>query len=502
MTNDAVNFLNSAVGARVATRRRILMVASIGVIFGALVSSGMMEVARKGVFDPGLFVAADGTIRLEAILAVYLGVMAADVIMLDLFNTFGLPTSTTVSIVSELVGASIAVNLWANTGGIREAIQIVEGGPVLGIYTGILLSVLIAFSVSALAMFLLRWLFTHDLAATFPRYGWFWTALSFCSIGYFVLYKGLRKANFVSPEVQDVIYGHIWWIMAGLAVASIVFSLIYARRHQVVFKAIIMTGTCALAIAFAGNDLVNFIGPSVAAFQATFVQGVDLTGSVPTPAWGLLLAGVIMVGALWSSKKAKTVTDTEVRLAAAGVTEQRFKPTPFARFVVRSSTAFLKGASLLAPASLRRSAARRVQPPAEQAGRPPYDLLRASVNLTIASILISIGTMNKLPLSTTYITFMAAMGAAMGDGTWDRASADSRVSGMFAVLTGWLATGVIAASGAFVMASVVYLVGQAGEYGPLIAIAVVIGIVAVSLVKLAATHSKSLGTRKTVVDEV
>lgn len=502
VTNDAVNFLNSAIGARVASRRVILGVASVGVFFGAYFSSGMMEIARKGVFNPDLFVDASGTLNLGAILAVYLGVMAADVMMLDLFNTLGLPTSTTVSIISELVGASIAVVFWMSGCDLRAALAVINAGPVLGIYSGIFLSVLIAFTASAAAMFGLRLLFSRDLARTFPRFGWLWTAASFCSLSYFVLFKGLKNASFLSPAAVELLHRYLIPIMGGVAAAAAIAAIALAHRHELVFKAIILSGTCGLAIAFAGNDLVNFIGPSVAAAQAAFVQGVQLSGRLSTPGWALFAAGAVMVVSLWASRKAKSVTDTEVRLAGHGATEQRFESIGLARAIVRGAASVARVLRRLAPVSLRRAVASRTAAAAADDTAPPYDLLRASVNLTVASLLISIGTAHKLPLSTTYITFMTALGASLADGSWGRDSADSRVTGMLAVLGGWVVTGFLAALGAFVIASVAYLSMTSFEYGPVLGLGVIVAAIGMLLNRLASSHRRLLGARPTVVDEL
>jgi len=464
VANDAVNFLNSAIGSRIATRRTIYVIAGLGVLLGALTSNGLMEVARRGVFDPSTFYAADGTLMVTAILAIYLGVMAADVLMLDLFNTFGLPTSTTVSIVSELVGASIAVALWLTPGGLGTALGVINGGPVLGIYTGIFLSVIIAFAVSALLMFLVRILLGHDLARSFPRWGWLWTGVSFVCLAYFVLYKGLKNAGVSSDGPLALLESNLWAFLGLVFVLSAVFGRVFGGRHRIVMGAIILVGTGALGLAFAGNDLVNFIGPSVAAAQAVLVEGVDLSGSVPTPAWALLIAGGIMVAALMRSRKAHRVTDTEIRLAAHGATSQRFRENRFASWLVRVTLAVFGVVKRLVPMGLRASIARRIHRPPPSEHDPPYDSLRASVNLVVASLLISIGTTNGLPLSTTYITFTSAMGAALGDVTWTRSDADRRVAGILTVFGGWALTGVIAASSAFVMASMIALGGTAGIF--------------------------------------
>ncbi len=463
VTNDAVNFLNSAFGSRVATRRTILTVAAMGVLFGALTSNGLMEVARRGVFDPSRFTGADGGVMLMAILALYLGVMAADVLLLDLFNTLGLPTSTTVSIVSELVGASIAVALWMTPGGLGEAFTVINAGPVLRIYSGIFLSVLIAFAFSAMLMFAIRFIYGRDLEASFPRWGWLWNGLAYTALSYFVVYKGFKSSGLFDGATQAWISDNV--ALLGFLVFTIaaVMGVFLSHRPKRLLGGIILVGTGALGLAFAGNDLVNFIGPSVAAAQAVFVDGVDLSGSVSTPPWVLLLAGAIMVTALATSHKARRVSDTELRLAAQGITGQRFRANPIAQGIVRGALAGHRLLQAMSPQALRRAAHERVvvRPPA-QADDPPYDLLRASVNLVVASLLISLGTASGLPLSTTYITFMSAMGAAFGDRVWTTHDADQRVAGILTVLGGWLLTGVIAAGGAFVMASIIALGGTWG----------------------------------------
>jgi len=478
VANDAVNFLNSAIGSRIATRRTIYAVAALGVLFGALTSNGLMEVARRGVFDPSTFYAGDGSLMITAVLAIYLGVMAADVLMLDLFNTFGLPTSTTVSIVSELVGASIAVALWLTPGGVGAALGVINTGPVLGIYTGIFLSVIVAFTVSAVLMFMVRLMLGHDLEKSFPRWGWLWTGVSFACLAYFVLYKGLKNAGVGVDGPLAAIEQNVWGFLAVVFVVFAVVGAIFGRRHRVVMAAIILVGTGALGLAFAGNDLVNFIGPSVAAAQAVFVSDVDLSGKVPTPAWALLVAGAVMVVALLRSRKAHRVTDTEIRLASHGATSQRFRKSAFAAWLVRFNLGVFSAVKGLVPAGVKASVARRMERPEPSPDDPPYDPLRASVNLVVASLLISIGTTRGLPLSTTYITFTSAMGAALGDVSWTRADADQRVTGILTVFGGWALTGVIAASGAFVMASIIAL---GGTFGVLAAV----GLVSVGLWRLA-----------------
>ena len=463
VANDAVNFLNSAFGSKAAPRRVIMAIAVVGVFFGALTSSGLMEVARRGVFDPSMFTDATGAVVLSAILAIYLGVMTADVLLLDLFNTFGLPTSTTVSIVSELVGASMAVALWSSASGFADATSVINAGPVFGIYTGIFLSVLVAFLSAALVMWLLRLLYGRNLDHTFKDVGWVWTGLSFSALAYFVVYKGLRSASILGPDrfarLEELLPVLLSVSFAGAAFLGIV----YRNRWKLVLRAVILVSTGGLAVSFAGNDLVNFIGPTVAAGQAVWVEGVDLGGRVPTPSWALLLAGAIMAAALVTSRKARRVTDTEIRLAANGGTaEQQYESHWLSARVVAVGVWLGSGLLMLVPRGLKNAAARRTDPLPTSPDDPPYDLLRASVNLVVASLLISLGTARGLPLSTTYITFMAAMGAAFGDRVWGAGDAEARVAGMLVVLGGWLLTGFIAAAAAFVMASIIYLGGGLG----------------------------------------
>jgi len=493
VTNDAVNFVNSAVGARIASRRTIFIIVSFGVVIGALISSGMMEVARKGVFDPGFFYDAEGKLNVNAILCIYLGVMAADIITLDLFNTLGLPTSTTVSIVSELAGASLAMGVWMS----GDVGDVIKTGPLLDIYIGIFASILVAFIGAAIVMFLLRLIFSHDLAKSFPAYGWLWTGISFCALSYFVLFKGLKNAPFLSDETNAWLHAHIYTVMGGVFIVSALVAIIFAKHHRIIFKAIILTGTCSLAIAFAGNDLVNFIGPSVAAAQAVFIEGVDLSGKVKTPGWALFAAGAIMVFALWRSKKAKSVTDTEVRLASGGSLEQNYSAANWAKAIIKIILKLYSLAIYLIPRGFRQLAERRTNGKQHnRADAPPYDLLRASVNLTIASIIISSGTALKLPLSTTYITFMVAIGASLADRAWEEGTAASRVKGMLTVIGGWLVTGFLAAGVAFLITTLLYHIGL----GPgMLIVAITI---ALWLIKSAASHKRNLGTRETVTDQL
>jgi phosphate/sulfate permease len=487
VVNDAVNFLNSAIGSRVVTRQVVLVVASVGVIFGALSAGGMMEVARKGVFNPHQFTDGSGGLLLGAILAVYFGVMVADVLMLDLYNTFGLPTSTTVSIVSEMVGASIGVSFWMHHGNLGDALSVINTGPVLAIYSGIFLSVFIAFCVGALLMLVVRLLYSHAPARSFAALGWLWTGASFSALVTFVLVKGLKNTAILGDELTALIKSNMLVVAGGAFVIAAIVGVVLRHRPRLVLGAVIVTGTGTLAMAFASNDLVNFIGPTVAAVQAAMLGDAYLSGQVPTQGWMLLVAGVVMVASLWSSRKARRVTDTEVRLAAHGETRQRFESNRFSRSLVQWAMALWRTVKRPVPSATKLWADRRTAPPPPEPGQPPYDLLRASVNLVVASVLISIGTANKLPLSTTYITFMTAMGASLADRHWSLETADRRIAGILTVIGGWLLTGVLAATAAFITASIAY-VGQAWGVG-LLAICVLMALARTARVKLAGFDS-------------
>lgn len=495
VTNDAVNFLNSAVGSHVAKRRLIYTIATVGILFGAVLSSGMMEVARKGIFDPGFFV-VDGVINVELLVTIYLAVMVTDVVFLDLFNTFGLPTSTTVSIVSELFGAALGVAFWLSGGSMVEAWGAIESRGVLNIYTGIGLSVIVSFAMGAAVMFVLRILFTRDVIRNFGVVGPVWCGVATTAMLYFVMFKAAKKAAFMTDDVSAFLHENILLIMAATFVATTAASFAFRRRPRAVFKFIILLGTGALAAAFAGNDLVNFIGPAVAAGQAVLVEGIDMTaGDVPTPTLALLLAGVVMATALWRSKKAQSVSDTEIRLAASGDVDQRFNRSAVARGIIRAARYSSGVFTAVVPDRAARFVSKRLNQGAEYVDDAPYDLLRATVNLTVAAIVISIGTAYKLPLSTTYVTFMAAMGAALADRAWgDERAAESRITGVLVVLGGWVMTGVLTSTGAFVVASILMQLGlTVGAF-------VMVVVVWLALYHMARHHRRGLGQKETMND--
>jgi phosphate/sulfate permease len=480
VSNDAVNFLNSPIGSRVAPRVAILAVASLGVMAGVSFSSGMMEVARKGIFHPHLF-------TMPELLTLFLAVMLTDIILLDTFNSFGLPTSTTVSIVFELLGAAVAVSLLKiaqTNGGLAQLPEYINTGKAMMIIFGIMLSVVVAFVFGAVAQVLSRLLFTFDYKARLKRYGALWGGVALASITYFILVKGAKGSSFITPETVEWIRAHTLGILLSIfAVSAVLLQLLLVLRINI-FKPIILIGTFALAMAFAANDLVNFIGVPMAGYHAYRVAEASdapldvsmeaLAGKVPSETYLLLLAGAIMVITLWVSRKARTVTETEVSLGQQTEREERFESVYMSRAIVRMAVGTIETVRRVIPAVLRRRATRRLEPVeavgGDEEGRPSFDLLRASVNLMVASAVISYATSYKLPLSTTYVTFMVAMGSSFADRAWGRDSAVYRVTGVLTVIGGWFLTALTAftVSGAFACA-IYYLEG----YGVLVLVAIV-----------------------------
>jgi hypothetical protein len=480
VSNDAVNFLNSPIGSRVAPRFVILAVASLGVMAGVGFSSGMMEVARKGIFHPQLF-------TMPELMALFLAVMLTDIILLDTFNAFGLPTSTTVSIVFELLGAAVAVSalkIMQAGGSLAQLSEYINTNKAVLIVSGILMSVIVAFVLGAIAQVLSRLLFTFDFQNRMRRYGALWGGVALASITYFILVKGAKGASFITPETVEWIRSHTVGILFFIFVVSAVLlqGLLVLRVN--IFKPIILIGTFALAMAFAANDLVNFIGVPMAGYHAyreasasgtPMQQTMEaLSGKVPSETYLLLIAGGVMVLALWLSRRARTVTETEVSLGQQTEREERFESDFVSRAIVRMALGLIDTVRRVVPAPLRARLNGRLEP-AERTdtgdeNRPSFDVLRASVNLMVASAIISYATSYKLPLSTTYVTFMVAMGTSFADRAWGRDSAVYRVSGVLTVIGGWFMTAFSAFSVALVFALVIF---YAKAYGVLLLLALV-----------------------------
>ena len=498
VSNDAVNFLNSAIGSRVASRRVILTVAGFGVLAGSLFSSGIMEVARSGIFNPELFTFAD-------VMVIFLAVMLADVLLLDLFNTLGLPTSTTVSIVFELLGASVAVALFLvlSNPDAGSVLDYVNTQRALLIISGIGLSILVAFVAGTVIQFFSRMLFTfqEENHSSAIRVGW--SAIAFTVLSFFLMVKGLKGANFVPAGTQDFIFNNATAVtLATLAVWTVVMWALN-RVGVNVLAVVVFGGTFSLALAFASNDLVNFIGVPLAAlssWQAWTASGVApdqltmqaLTGPVQGNNLILLGAGGVMVVTLWLSSKARSVTQTEVNLGRQDDGAERFKPGPVSRGIVRSVVATGDAAVRSVPKQWRVGLASRFE--RERASsfdldRPAFDTLRASVNLTVASILIVFATSLKLPLSTTFVSFMVAMGTSLADRAWGRDSAVYRVAGVFSVISGWFVTAAVAFLMAFAFASLIR------NFGAPAVVALVV------LAAAALIHSHRYHAKRTAMDQ-
>ncbi len=458
VANDAVNFLNSAVGAKAASFKTILVVASVGVMVGATFSSGLMEIARKGLFYPGQF-------SFSEVIIIFLAVMITDVILLDLFNTFGLPTSTTVSIVFELLGASVAVAVIKISGSdhtIAEIGQYINTAKALAIIAGILVSVAIAFSFGTLIQYITRVLFTFNIRYNLKYYAAIWGGLAITGITYFMLIKGAKGASFMTKEHLEFIHEHTSVILLiSFASWTILMQLCMLLFRLNVLKLIVLTGTFALAMAFAGNDLVNFIGVPLAGLKAyqLFVAapGADpdtflmtgLADDVKTETWMLLIAGVIMAITLWTSKKARTVIETSVDLSRQGEGAERFNSSILSRNLVRGTRNMASAIDRHTPSKISKWLESRFDPPDkitidQMPAGAAFDMLRASVNLVVASMLIALGTSLKLPLSTTYVTFMVAMGTSLSDRAWGRESAVYRITGVLSVIGGWFFTALAA----------------------------------------------------------
>ncbi|WP_299556601.1 inorganic phosphate transporter [Seonamhaeicola sp.] len=474
VSNDAVNFLNSAIGSKAVSFRTLMIVASIGVAFGAMSSSGMMEIARKGIFVPGEFV-------FDEIMIIFMAVMITDILLLDFFNTLGLPTSTTVSIVFELLGASVCMAVikitMSNDLSLLDIGNYINNEKAIEIILGILLSVVVAFSVGAIIQYISRLLLSFNFNDKPKLYGAIFSGFAVTSIMYFILIKGIKNATFMSDDIKSLISGNTEMVLAaGFAVFTMASLMLMTLLKTNIYKIIIVIGTFALAVAFAGNDLVNFIGPTTGAYQAylDFNQAHDTLGitasqftmeslgnKIQTPTYILLAAGLIMVLTLWFSSKAKAVVKTSVDLSRQDEVKERFEPNFLSRSIVRMTIAASESVNNLLPGSAKRVIARQFKEPVMSAAikkedMPAFDMVRAAVNLMVASVLISLATSMKLPLSTTYVTFMVAMGTSLADRAWGSESAVYRVAGVLNVIGGWFFTAISAFVAAAIMALILY----------------------------------------------
>lgn len=476
VSNDAVNFLNSAVGSKVASFRTILIIASLGILLGTTFSSGMMEVARKGIFNPEFF-------TFDKIMILFLAVMLTDIILLDVYNSMGLPTSTTVSIVFELLGAAFAVGMlmsFERGQGFETLDEFLNYNSALTIIGGIFLSVFISFAVGSTVQYIARLILTFNVDRSLRKYGAIFSGIAITSITYFLIVKGAKGSSLITDQQLDWIVNHTWSIILGSMIFwSIVVQIAMWWKNINPLKAIVLLGTFSLAMAFAGNDLVNFIGVSVAglmSYQAWVASGIPveeftmsvLNEEVATPTFLLVGSGLIMVITLWFSAKAKKVTETEVSLGAQDEGDERFASNSFARLLVGSAMSIGRGISAFLPEGFADTAAERFKKetlrisPIEEHDQPAFDLVRASINLVVASILIAYATSKHLPLSTTYVSFMVAMGTSLADRAWGRESAVYRVAGVINVIAGWLMTALIAFLASALFGFILYKTGMAG----------------------------------------
>ncbi len=463
VSNDAVNFLNSAIGSKTAKFRTLMIITSIGIVLGAVLSGGMMEVARKGIFNPQHFF-------FDEIMFMFLAVMITDIILLDTFNSLGLPTSTTVSIVFELLGAAVAMSIIKinNDPNALPFGEYINTQKAFMIIMGILLSVVIAFSVGAIVQWLSRILFSFNFERRLKYFGSLFGGLSLTAITYFMLIKGVKNAPFMTHDFKVWVHDNTLLVLAG---SFIVWTVLLQFLHWIfkinILKLVVLAGTMGLAMAFASNDLVNFIGVPLAgldSYQHYIASGSDpsllstdfLTQKVEAQTYLLIIAGIIMALTLWFSKKARRVVKTSVDLARQSDGEERFSASTLSRSVVMVSMGVSYINSKVLPKSLKSFVNRQFEPnetiekiPVKD--RPAFDMVRASVNLVVASVLIAIGTSLKLPLSTTYVTFMVAMGTSLADRAWGRESAVFRINGVLSVIGGWFITAFSAFTAAFIL---------------------------------------------------
>jgi phosphate/sulfate permease len=505
VSNDAVNFLNSALGSKVAPFKIIMAIAGAGVLVGAVFSNGMMEVARKGIFNPEMFAFSE-------IMVLFLAVMLTDILLLDFFNTVGLPTSTTVSIVFELLGSAVAITTFklAKMGQLASKMaDYINTERAVLIISGIFLSIVIAFTVGVLIMRLVRLAFSFNLLKTSRYWSGLWGGIAITAILYFLLIKGAKGSTLVSPELLDYIKTNtINILVISFLGWTLLFQLLASFTKVNILRITVLVGTFALAMAFAGNDMVNFIGVPLAGYESfkAFAAsgGTDAGGfmmeslkePVNTPLYFLIIAGLVMVITLRFSKKAKSVTETEINLGRQGEGTERFSSSSLARFIVRRSVEFNNGMNKLVPKRVNDYMGTRFDESLNPAPdkTQAFDLARASVNLVVASILIAIGTSLKLPLSTTYVTFMVAMGTSLADGAWGRESAVYRVTGVLTVIGGWFFTAFIAFCISFLIATLIYF-GKLPVMLTLILVAIFI------LLRTHAFHRKRLQKKEAEEDE-
>ena len=476
VSNDAVNFLNSAIGSKAAKFRTLVIIASVGVFFGCVLSNGMMDIARHGIFTPQYFSFRD-------VMYIYLAVMVTDIVLLDIFNSFGMPTSTTVSMVFELLGASFAFVLikMAGDGMVLGLGDYLNTSKALEVILGIFMSVPIAFVFGSLVQWIVRNVFTFVITRNLRWKIGIYGGIAITSIIYFMLFKGLKDLSFMSADVKDFLNTHILLLLGCIFVVSTVVMQVLHLCKVNVFRVVVLCGTFALATAFAGNDLVNFIGVPLAGYSSFLDFSQNAAGVAPdsfmmaslgesakTPIIFLVAAGAIMVFSLATSKKARKVVQTEVGLSRKNEGDEMFGSSKVARSLVRFSNSVAGAVLRYTPMKVRRYVDSRFQIPEDYDDNgAAYDMCRASVNLCVASLLIALGTSLKLPLSTTFVTFMVAMGSSLADRAWSRESAVFRITGVLTVIGGWFITAGVAFTACFAVA-------MAMRFGGVVAVVIIV----------------------------
>ena len=491
VSNDAVNFLNSAIGAKAASFKTVLFIAGIGIFIGASLSNGMMDIARHGIYQPEHFYFAE-------IMCILLAVMLTDVVLLDVFNSMGMPTSTTVSMVFELLGGTFALALIkVHNNDMLGLGDLINTDKALSVIMAIFVSVAIAFFFGMLVQWLARIVFTFNYKKKMKYSIALFGGIATTAIIYFMLIKGLKDSSFMTSEAKQ-------WVQDNTAMLIGCFFVFFTLLMQIlhwlkvnIFKVVVLLGTFALALAFAGNDLVNFIGVPLAGYSSFIdytTNGMaagpndflmsSLLGPAKTPWYFLIGAGAIMVYALCTSKKAHNVIKTSVALSRQDEGEETFGSTPIARTLVRISMTLANGVSEIVPEGTKKWINTRFRKDeAIIADGAAFDLVRASVNLVLAGLLIALGTSLKLPLSTTYVTFMVAMGTSLADRAWGRDSAVYRIPGVLSVIGGWFLTAGAAFTICFFVAMIIY-------FGGTIAIIALIALAVLSLIRSQVIYKK------------
>ena len=504
VSNDAVNFMNSAVGAKSASFKKIILIAAIGVFCGAAMSNGMMDIARHGIFQPQFF-------SFREIIVILLAVMVTDVVLLDIFNSLGMPTSTTVSLVFELLGGTVAVAVIKNisSDGVLALSDMINTEKALQVILGIFLSIAIAFFFGTLVQYISRLIFTFNYRRRLKWFGGIFGGIAGTAIVYFLLIKGLKTASFMTPEMSEWIKGHTAAILLICFAGCTIIMQVLQWMKINVFKVIVLLGTFSLAMAFAGNDLVNFIGVPLAGFSSfqDYMAngrgvGVDsylmssLLAPAKTPLYFLIAAGAIMVFSLVFSKKAQNVINTSLNLSKQSEGDEMFGSSRVARKIVQSTTSMAAAIVRVTPLKVRNFIDSRFnKDEVILENGAVFDQLRAAVNLVIAALLVAVGTSLKLPLSTTFVTFMVAMGTSLADRAWNRESAVFRVTGVISVIGGWFVT----AGAAFILCSIVALLMY---YGGVAAMVILSVIAIVIIIRSNVRYSKKEEKKDEVWDKI